>query len=396
MMRETLPLETARLVTPRALIGYARGLGWQPVVNGKRSDIAVFHQPDSRLHQVIIPTDTTLADFGEAVVEAVGKLAEFEKRPASAVLEHLLLPPADLLFFREISPDAEAGILPLDHAVRMIDGTRKVLLSGAHSVLVSQPYHPRMSRSEAEEFISRCRLGQTERGSFVLMVACPLDLKADWLGPKGEPFSRRVTSLLMQSLHDISQAADGRQIDELADTARHPGLSANLCESLLLLGPTGDRSSLHVSVSWSRALLPEGRESKREVQLRQESFDVAEVLAPRLRSVPEPRVDRFVGFVDELRGQPRPDTGVPAGEVRFTLFDQGEEIRAKADLDEYHYSLAGQAHLRNRIVSFKGVLQRLPRLNRVQNVTDFQILEFADGIPPEVEEMKKVVSGGPG
>ena len=257
-----------------------------------------------------------------------------------------------------------------------------MLLSAAHSVLVPQPYHPRMSRSEAEEFISRCRLGQTERGSFVLTVACPLDLKADLLGPKGEPFSRRVTSLLMQSLEELSQAADRMQIDELVDTSRHPGISANLCESLLLLRPTGDRSYLNVSASWSRAFLPDGRESKREVQLRQEVFRVAEVLAPKLRSVPEPRVDRFVGFVDELRGQPLPDIGLPAGEVRFTLFDQGEEIRAKADLDEMDYSLAGQAHLANRVVSFKGVLERLPRLNRIKDVTDFQIVEFDDGIPP--------------
>jgi hypothetical protein len=103
-MREPIPVETARLVTPRAMIGYAQGLGWQPGPNGKRSDIAVFHRPDSRLHQVIIPTDPTLADFSEAVIEVVGKLADFEKRPASAVLEHLLLPPADLLSYREGAP----------------------------------------------------------------------------------------------------------------------------------------------------------------------------------------------------------------------------------------------------------------------------------------------------
>ena len=271
----------------------------------------------------------------------------------------------------------------------MIDGTRKVLLSEAHSVLVPQPYHPRMSRSEAEDFLSRCRLGQTDRGSFVLTVACPLGLKADLLGPNGEPFSRRVTSLLMQSLGELSQAADRMQIEDLADTSRHPGISANLCESLLLLRPTGERSYLNITVCWSRALLPDSRESKREVQLRQEVFDVAEVLAPKLRSVPEPRIDRFIGFVDELRGQPLPDIGLPSGEVRFTLFDQGEEIRAKADLDEMHYSVAGHAHLASRVVSFKGVLERLPRLNRIKDVTDFKIIEVDDGIPPEAEEAEQ-------
>ena len=120
---ENLSLEVARMVTPRALLGYVQGLGWQRVENGKRSNIAVFHRPDSRLYQVIIPTDPNLDDFAEAVVEAVRKLAEFEQLPAPAVLDHLLLPPADILRFREVSPDAEAGNLPLEHAVRLLNGT---------------------------------------------------------------------------------------------------------------------------------------------------------------------------------------------------------------------------------------------------------------------------------
>jgi hypothetical protein len=388
MNREPLPIDLARLVPPRALSKYAEGLQWRRVerING---DIAVYHRPDSKAHQIIVPLDEKFDDYADRVVEAIQHLAEFEKRPANEVLNHLLLSPADLLFFREVSPDAEAGNLPLDHAVRLIDGTRKLLLSEAHSVLEPQPNHPRMSRSEAEDFIARCRLGQTDRGSFVLTVACPLDLKADLLGPKGEPFSRRVTSLLMRSLGELSQAADRMQIDDLADISRHPGISANLCESLLLLRPAGERSTLNITVSWSRAFLPDSGESKREVQLRQEVFDVAEILAPKLRSVPEPRIDRFFGYVDELRGQPLPDIGLLSGEVRFTLFDQEEEIRAKADLDEMDYSVAGHAHLASRVVSFKGVLERLPRLNRIKDVTDFQIIEFDDGIPPGAEQTEQ-------
>src|SRR5208283_5297611 len=388
MWADQLPDSLTRLVTPLAVRVYAEGLGWQRVegVNGK---IAVYKNPDSPLRQLIVPLDEQFDDYGVRTAEAIQRLAEFEKRPAREILNHLLLPPADLLFLREVSSDAELGNLPLDHAARVIDGTRKVLLSAAHSVLVPQPYHPRMSRGEAEDFLSRCRLGQTGLGSFVLTVACPLGLKADLLGPNGEPFTRRVTSLLMQSLGELSQAADRMQIEDLADTSRHPGISANLCESLLLLRPTGDRSYLNITVCWSRALLPDSRESKREVQLRQEVFDVAEVLAPKLRSVPEPRIDRFIGFVDELRGQPLPDIGLPSGEVRFTLFDQGEEIRAKADLDEMHYSVAGHAHLASRVVSFKGVLERLPRLNRIRHVTDFKIIEVDDGIPHEAEETEQ-------
>jgi hypothetical protein len=117
-------------------------------------------------------------------------------------------------------------------------------------------------------------------------------------------------------------------------------------------------------------------------------FEIAEALAPRLRSVPKPRIDRFYGFVDELRGQPTPHEPRPSGEVRFTLFDKEEEIRAKADLTAEDYAVAGAAHLASDLVSFKGILQRLPRLNRIDSVTDFERVRLdTDGVP--VKETSK-------
>lgn len=382
MWRDELPAETTRLVAPRAVRAYAEGLGWQRVegVNGK---IAVYRNPDAPLRQLIVPLDEQFDDYADRTAEAIRRLAEFEKRPAREVLEHLLLPPSDLLRFREVSPGAEAGNVPLEHAGRMIDGTRKMLLSVAHSVLVPQPYHPRMSRSEPEEFVSRCRLG-TDRGSFVLTVACPLDLQTGLFGPHREPFARRVTSLLLHSLEELARVADGASADDLTNPARHPGISANLCESLLMLRPDGERAYVSVSATWSRSLLPEDREPRREVQLRREVFEVAEALGPRLRSVPKPRIDRFFGFVDELRGQPTPHDPRPSGEVRFTLFDQDEDIRARADLTAEDYATAGAAHLAGELVSFRGILHRLPRLNRIERVTDFERIRRDDrGVPVE-------------
>ncbi|HWG41364.1 MAG TPA: hypothetical protein VN688_01165 [Gemmataceae bacterium] len=384
MIRESLPLEMARQVTPRALRTYAESLGWKPVPNGKRPWIAIFHRPDSELHQILVPMDETLEDYGDMVGEVVRKLAEFEKLPAQAVLNHLLLPPADVLRFREVSPDAEAGHLPFEHAVGLINGTRRLLLSVAHSVLVPQPYHPRLSRSEAEEFIGRCRLGQTERGSFALTVSCPLELQLSLPG-MGEPFARQVTTLLMESLEALAQASDAPKGEELSDLARNPGLSANLCEALLMLRPSGDRASLTVSATWSRALLPSSRKPSRQVQLHQETFEMAEVLAPRMRSQPQPRPARFIGFVDALRGQPTSAEARPAGEVAFTLFDDAEgEIHARAQLTADDYASAGAAHLASGLVFFKGVLRRLPRGSWIDSITDFErVMLDEDGIPAD-------------
>ena len=100
MRIDQLPESLTRLVTPRAVCVYAEGMGWSRVegVNGK---IAVYQNPKAPLRQLIVPRDERLDDYGLRAAEAIERLAEFEQRPAKEILNHLLLPPADILSFRE-------------------------------------------------------------------------------------------------------------------------------------------------------------------------------------------------------------------------------------------------------------------------------------------------------
>src|SRR5205807_5516419 len=106
---------------------------------------------------------------------------------------------------------------------------RKALLAASCSAVQPQTFHPRLSRTEAEQLLQACRLGQTERGSFTAVIACPIDavgpqallpklmpLFEGQTGPVAgagaepplvspEPFTRRTTSLLMRSVARIVQ-----------------------------------------------------------------------------------------------------------------------------------------------------------------------------------------------
>jgi HTH-type transcriptional regulator / antitoxin HigA len=100
MRRDQVPAGQARLVTPRALRLYAQARGWEKVdeVNGI---LSVYRRPEAKAQQLLLPLDDQLDDYADVVAEAVLRLAEFEKRPAREVLDHLLLPPSDLLRFRD-------------------------------------------------------------------------------------------------------------------------------------------------------------------------------------------------------------------------------------------------------------------------------------------------------
>jgi len=382
MIFDPLPEDLTQLVTPRAIKNYATSLGWLPVPNVNGA-IAVYHHPKEILRQLVVPLDETYDDYGGSVAEAVRKLAEFEDRPALEVLNHLLLPPADVLRFKESGPDTETGTAPLDQVISLLEGTKKMLLSMAHSVLTPRRYHPRLSRTEADQFLESCRMGQTERGSFVVTIACPHDFLQGTSG-QGESYSRQITQGLLESLSAIDDATDNNTVDDLSDEAKFPLISANFLESLLMLRPEAERASLQVSASWSRALSPPSAgKAKSVLVLRQDCFEAVEYLAPKLRAIPEPRQTSLVGFVDQLRGQQGRD-GRMAGEV-VVLFIQesGESLRARLDLSADDYQAAGKAHLENNPVFFRGILVRGPRNNRVTDVTGFKIIpEEFSRLPP--------------
>lgn len=121
-MRLTSPqIEAAKYVTPRALRAYAQGLGWSEV-QGVTGLISAFRSPDSSTRQVIIPNTTQIDDYADRVAETVARLAAFEGRAPQDVFDHVLLPPSDVIAFREVSPEAEVGNVTLEHGMRVLEG----------------------------------------------------------------------------------------------------------------------------------------------------------------------------------------------------------------------------------------------------------------------------------
>ena len=383
MWPELVSQKLAGQVTPRALRTYALGLGLEQLV-GVNGKIAVYHKADDKAEQLIVPLDTRLDDYAELVAHAVSRLAGFESRSTTDILDHLLLPPADMLQFRDTGVGAADGTLSLDQAANFVTGIKKALLSQAHSVLKPQAYHPRLGRGEAEQFVDACRFGQTRRGSFAMTLACPLNAvpTEGQLFQHQSPFARQVTSSFMQALAEIAGAAQGESADELLSRDTHPLINANLCEALVLMKPEAGSPLLEISASWSRAArLPDPARVPSEVRFDAESFAVAEYIAPLLRAQHKPEVSLFVGYVDILRGDPGPD-GRPLGEVVLSLLIGDESLRARAYLSTEDYATAASAHLGNAPVLVRGELHRLARLNRLERIESFRLPEPSDGGNP--------------
>lgn len=372
-----IPQEQVKTISPQSLIEYAKARGWKRVQT-KNQDIAVYSHPDSnRLEQLLIPRDSTLDDYVERIYDAIVKLATCENRSDSfEVYQDILTQNSDTLRFVWEGPDTASGSIGFLSGVDFLEGAKRSLLSSACSVITPSTYHPRLSRSEADQLLTASRLNHTQRGSFVISISCPLDaVDTEPSSPKELPFTRQVTELLMRSLHSLVVSIESDQVDSLFQNRdQAPLLSANLCDAILRM-QVEQIESLRLGVSWASSL-PQPDESvvPRSVRIRREYTNIIERVRDRLRPPTQPESHLFVGTVETLNGAIGSD-GRRSGEVTLRVMHEDELVRVRIDLGPEQYAQANTAHMAGSFVQIQGILSPGKRVHRITHLDRFTLLE---------------------
>jgi len=372
MLNRDSLIQLADRVNAIDLQNYVRAMGWRRLENIP-GDIAIYQRPESELDEILVPQERSFVDYSRRMAEAITFLAEFEHRSVTAVLNDLLLPPSDIIRFTMDSSATKNGTIPLNVGLDFFAGAKKALLASACSVIQPQTFHPRMSRSEAEQFVQNCKFG-TETGSFVLSLICPLRISDEQLNLwSDEPFARKVTKLLVNSLQKIVKKIKEDNTEHLLDVSKTPEdvISANLFEALSLMQPLDERSYLNVIPTWSRTE-PIKESMPTNIRIPKEYFPIIEKIGQKLRPKETPKGDLFIGKIDALNGKPGVD-GRPQGEVIFAFLAEDEILKAKIDLSPEDYAKACDAHKYTQFVELHGVLHRGTRIHRISDHKQFSV-----------------------
>jgi hypothetical protein len=374
MTYETRPRNLLRSISPQEVRTYALAKGWRrvPGVNG---EITVFDHPSIQWEQLIVPMDETFDDYDKRVFEVIQTLAGIEARPATEILDDLLMPDSDVLRFSVTSPATARGLVPFVEGIGLLSGARKGLLASACSVLNPVPFHSHLRGPEALQFVGACQLGQTERNSYTIAISCPLRaVEPDQLFVfDAEPFTRSVTSLLIRSIDRIVRAIENdRPAEALEPSESEPVLSANLCDALLQMQPSEEPSTLGVSVSWAPTLPPRIK-MPATVRIKSEHFRFIEDLYKQLRPTEAVTASLFIGKVVTLKGRPGPE-GKMQGETTLALLHDEEIVKARADLGPADYQNAVEAHRNGEGIRFWGKLHLGRRIHRVTEISGFSVL----------------------
>ncbi|MEE2569741.1 hypothetical protein V1638_10090 [Pseudarthrobacter sp. J64] len=160
-------------------------------------------------------------------------------------------------------PPGDSGTAPLVDGAVVVDGLRRWIEAAATSA--SLPEHrkvlPRRKSSQVAHFLNRARLAAPSEGSFIWKVVTPAADRSQEplnLGNSAisdfDDFARRSTKLLYDATRLALLAA--REVVDGADSLEpfhrlvEEGVSANLCESLVLAGAI-QSTPFQISFSWA-------------------------------------------------------------------------------------------------------------------------------------------------
>ena len=344
-----------RAVTPAALSAYANAAGWAKAEPyGDYSDVYA----GQSLPEIIIPRTQQLGDYALVVSQLIGIFARVAEVNETTLYHDLVTADRDVIRAR-VSEGAADGSVDIDSGVNLVKGARDLVLAAACSWNNPQPLHRTGAHREANDFLRRMRLGQTEHGSFVITLMTPT------IPPPTRNFltsdpemgatitGRKVTTHLSTALFVARVAAERASGGDDSDFPKvvPVGVNANLCEALAdMVDPFG---ALDISITWART---------RPTSTARDTVRFTNDYAPILREAaqsyrnlePQPDVQLF-GSVHILRRDESESDGRVT--IRASVNNAIRSVQAVLTQSDYHRAI--QAHDKREPVIVSGDLERI-------------------------------------
>jgi hypothetical protein len=358
MKAQILDAEALRAISPAALAAFARGEGWSKTdVFGNHADVYTgIDRPE-----IILPRTDRLADYASVVSRLIDVLAKITERDELATYRDLVGADRDVVRVRASGGDDDGSVM-LDAGVKIVAQARDMLLAAACAARTPQPLYRAGANREANDYMRRVKLGQTEHGSFVVTLLAPvppmlrpvqLPLDQTWVNLDEEPIERMVTRRLMDALEASRTAAEMALSGDTAafENAVASGVSANLCEAVA--GLIEQSHGLDISMTWARTR--PAPEAHRKIVFSQNDSEILKEAARTFR-LRQPKADiTLYGTVHKLRRDQDEVEGVVT--LKAIVEDKMQSVRAV--LDQTNYSTAVQAHDAQNQVIVTGDLERV-------------------------------------
>ena len=346
-------MDLTEKISPLVFAKYLKDIGWAQF-QSKRPYIKIFqYEKNNNFFQVIIPTEKKLSDYKEAMYKAVVTVGEAENKSVEQVMLYLLNPNTDILKIRLGKKEVEAGNILFDDAIRVYENAKRLLAATALDILHPKKYHQGRIDDCVLKFLSNCRFGQTEIGSYVVSVVCPfaeLDENEEYKQLSifsdeeqcANSLTRQVTSRVMENISFIKNQIDNGQLDKLLLQDNDKIISANFYEALGGLNLDSEEADVEFIAEWSPIVKNTGC-ARNRILLTHDYYQPIETAIGKLKEETS-KCTKIIGRIKKLESSPDVQTR-KIGKITVVYLDENDKPKTvTANLNKSEYDKAIKAH----------------------------------------------------
>ncbi|MDR0518026.1 MAG: hypothetical protein LBH25_13385 [Fibromonadaceae bacterium] len=360
---------------------YLKNKGWSET--GRLGNVARLFgkvNDEGKFFEVLVPTKTDIGDFKSVILKLLFALQDFENRSLDYIANDIVLSKFDVLRVIAFKGDTSTD-LPLEAAKTLLDRSFAMMASAAQSIITQQPYFSQR-RGEVNEFMSKLRMGHTERGSFIVTLQTPIApiipepsllFDVEPLITK-EPFGRQVTVRLCSLISEANTIANEPESDALTQSIAR-GMSANFFEALADITEVCGDAGTNLDMTWAavRPIQPAWN-IKDKFIVEKEKVETLREAGRTLRTrVPETDVE-VTGYVIALHRDENADKGII--KLNDVISRPMRVISAELDLKRYNQAI--KAHENRDIVVMKGDLQKGGRGCSLTDISEFKVVDITE------------------
>lgn len=375
MNTEIHDAEAMKALSPLEVVAYLRSTGWEEARHFQnRASIWTLRIGDEEF-EAAIPLQQSLGDFALRMGDVVQVLAEAEQRSQVDVYSDLSTAYADVVRIRIADLGMRDGTMSIESYAQAAQRTRDLFLAAACAATEPRAVWSSKKPQKAIEHFNRLRIGQTERGSYVIKVISRvspfISERNGELFEREEPFERQIVKTLAQSLGEMDSAAERSALSgsyaSFAESVEK-GVNANLCDAVVGLWGGEGRELLEFTFSWSPAR-PVPASVPRKVRFTEDRISVIKEASRIMRLQAKPADAVVVGPVVKLdrKSADQPGIVTVVGDV------DGRARRVLIELTGDDYATALHAHGKDASLRVAGTLVREGRSFRLLHPAELAI-----------------------
>ncbi|RHH18000.1 OB-fold nucleic acid binding domain-containing protein [Blautia obeum] len=378
-------MDLTEKINPHAVVKYLKDTGWIQYKT-KKEYIKTFQKftDKDEFYQVTIPIEKDLADYKQAMFEAIEQIAFLEGQSTEQLMLYLLNPNTDILKIRLQKKDVEAGSILFDDAINLFENAKKLIAATAQDILHPRYIHQGRQEEAVSQFINNCKFGQTEIGSYIISVVCPfaeLDESEEYKQLSifsdeeqcANSLTRKVTNRIMSNVSTIKNNIDNGEFEKLISDDEETMISANFYEALTGMNISDQDTAVEFIAQWS-PVVKRNRCDQDKIVLTHDYYEPIARTIEKLRETINTH-SKIVGRVKRLESIPDASKRTN-GKVTIVYLDENDNKKTVSlQLARDDYNKAIEAHESGSHVEVIGEIEDNGKRTRSMTVESFSIID---------------------